>query len=107
MQMVFGVHKMLYTLLTIKKSIRVTALIESDLKNAFVKKVYFLFLTIVKKLFIRFFWNFHKTLLRVFLTHVRVIGPFQAIFFELLPKMHGILEKLETSISDYLYSLCD
>ena len=42
MQVVFGVHKLLYTLLTIKKSIRATALIESDLKNAFVKKAYFL-----------------------------------------------------------------
>ena len=34
MQVAFGVHKMLYTLLTIKQSIRATALIESDLKNA-------------------------------------------------------------------------
>ena len=42
MQLVFGVHKMLYKLLTIKNSIWATALIESDLKNAFVKKAYFL-----------------------------------------------------------------
>ena len=40
--MVFGVHKLLYMLSTIKTSMRATALIESDLKNAFVKKAYFL-----------------------------------------------------------------
>ena len=70
--MVFGVHKMLYTLLTIKKSIRVTALIESDLKNAFVKKAY------------------------SFSIALKPAEDDYAWFDRY--KMHGLLEKLESSL---------